>query len=115
MKSLFKIEMDENFLKACQDIAEAFNGEFGDVDNPAEGTINYMLQQVGNLEANISAQITNSKNSLKAQIHDYLDALVNKINTNIQGATLLASYGMFSESKIILRSAFETLVLFEYL
>lgn len=41
--------------------------------------------------------------------------LLNKLNSNIQGATLLASYGMFNESKIILRSGFETLVLFEYL
>lgn len=54
----------------------------------------------------------------KKEYHDNnieLMLLLNKINTNIQGATLLASYGMFSESKIILRSAFETLVLFEYL
>lgn len=41
--------------------------------------------------------------------------LLNKLNSNIQGATLLASNGMFNESKIILRSGFETLVLFEYL
>lgn len=41
--------------------------------------------------------------------------LLNKLNSNIQGATLLASYGMFNESKIVLRSGFETLVLFEYL
>lgn len=41
--------------------------------------------------------------------------LLNKLNSNIQGATLLASYGMFNESKIVLRSGFETLVLFEFL
>lgn len=41
--------------------------------------------------------------------------LLNKLNSNIQGATLLASYGMFNESKIVLRSGFETLVLYEYL
>lgn len=40
--------------------------------------------------------------------------LLNKLISNIQGATLLASYRMFNESKIILRSCFETLVLFEY-
>lgn len=41
--------------------------------------------------------------------------LLNKISSNIQAATLLSSRILFSESKIILRSAFETLVLFEYL
>lgn len=41
--------------------------------------------------------------------------MLNKISSNIQAATLLSSRMLFSESKIILRSAFETLVLFEYI
>lgn len=44
-----------------------------------------------------------------------LKLLLYKINSNIQRAALLWSRGIFLESKIIIRSAFETLVLFEYL
>ena len=41
--------------------------------------------------------------------------LLNKINSNIQAALLLTSRNLFGESKIIFRSAFESLVLFIYL
>lgn len=41
--------------------------------------------------------------------------LLNKINSNIQAALLLTSRKLFGESKIIFRSAFESLVLFMYL
>lgn len=41
--------------------------------------------------------------------------ILNKINSNLNSAVFLSSYIMFNEAKIIIRSAFESLVLFEYL
>lgn len=41
--------------------------------------------------------------------------LLSKINDNLQTATSLWAKGTFNEAHIIIRSAFETLVLFEYL
>ena len=66
---------------------------------------------------NIAKEYIKFVNSNK-NFHDNnfeLMLLLNKIISNIQAATLLSSRMLFSESKIILRSAFETLVLFEYL
>ena len=41
--------------------------------------------------------------------------ILNKINSNLNAAIFLSTYLMFNEAKIIIRSAFESLVLFEYL
>lgn len=41
--------------------------------------------------------------------------ILNKINSNLNSAVFLSTYLMFNEAKIIIRSAFESLVLFEYL
>lgn len=65
----------------------------------------------------IAGEFVEFVNSNK-EFHDQnyeLMLLLNKISSNIQAATLLSSRMLFSESKIILRSAFETLVLFEYI
>lgn len=74
-------------------------------------------QGIQNRVKNIAEEFVLFVNSNKT-FHDTngeLMLLLNKINSNIQAAMLLSSRILFSESKIILRSAFETLILFIYL
>lgn len=74
-------------------------------------------QGIQNKVKNIAQEFVVFVNSNKT-FHDTngeLMLLLNKISSNIQAAMLLSSRMLFSESKIILRSAFETLILFIYL
>ena len=74
-------------------------------------------QGIQNKVKNIAEEFVVFVNSNKT-FHDTngeLMLLLNKISSNIQAAMLLSSRMLFSESKIIIRSAFETLILFIYL
>lgn len=72
---------------------------------------------IQNRGRSIAIEFVNFMNSNK-EFHDSnaeLMLLLNKINSNIQAILLLNSRMLFSESKIILRSAFESAILFLYL
>lgn len=72
---------------------------------------------IQNKGRSIAIEFVNFMNSNK-EFHDNnveLMLLLNKINSNIQAIMLLSSRMLFSESKIILRSAFESTILFIYL
>lgn len=72
---------------------------------------------IQNISKEIAKEFIIFVNSKKS-FHDNnleLMLLLNKINSNIQAALLLTSRNLFGESKIIFRSAFESLVLFIYL
>lgn len=72
---------------------------------------------IQNKGRNIATEFVKFVNSNK-EFHDNnkeLMLLLNKINSNIQAIMLLNSRMLFSESKIILRSAFESTILFIYL
>ncbi len=72
---------------------------------------------IQNISKEIAKEFIIFVNSNKS-FHDNnleLMLLLNKINSNIQAALLLTSRNLFGESKIIFRSAFESLVLFIYL
>ena len=66
------ISMDNALIPVANEI----NAAFTKIEE-----LNNFIHEINNLDANISAQITSSKNSLKAQIQDYMDALNNKINS----------------------------------
>ena len=50
--------------------------------------LNTLIHEVNNIDAHIAEEITSSKNSLKAQIHDYLGVLIGKINKTINSFSI---------------------------
>jgi hypothetical protein len=76
----FSVELTDDIQEAINELI-AMEGQLGDPDNPAEGTVNYLLKKIGEMDEKINNAITSSKNSVKAAIKDYLNEFNNKVNS----------------------------------
>ena len=73
------INMDAALVPAAEEITKAIK---------SLEELNDLIDKINNIDANINSQIASTKEALKAQIHDYLSVLVNKINSAVGSVSL---------------------------